>query len=59
MVRDAVGDHVMEGFIDHGVDLNFISVDLGEPLMVFYAWKLQGQICESEKLLNTCNCTHK
>lgn len=52
MIGDEVGDHIMEGFIDHVVDLNFVSVDLGEPLRVFYAWKLHGQICELERLLN-------
>lgn len=59
MIGDEVGDHIMEGFIDHVVDLNFVSVDLGEPLRVFYAWKLHGQICEIERLLNIFKCTHK
>ena len=46
MVRDEAGKHVVEGYIYHAVDFNFISVDLGEPLKVFYGWKLPGQICK-------------
>lgn len=30
MVGDEAEDCIMEGFIDHAIDLSFISVDLGE-----------------------------
>ena len=32
---DEAGDCIMEGFIDHAIDLSFISVDLGELLKLF------------------------
>lgn len=52
VVSGEAGDHVMEGFLDPVVDLNFMSVNLEEPLKVFYDWKLHGRICEFKKLLS-------